>query len=1040
MSCELAPTGRCTSGHLFELHRTIELRLFHSYAGHPSYRGRKRWGPAGALVTTVLIALVLNALLLGGLLQGSAGAAPLATPSRSTTIALTADETRLVVVNREANSVSIIRVKDELGNDVNPPEKLAEIALGVVEPRCVAVHPDDEVAYVTNALTADVSVISLIELREVLPRIPVGTEPRGCALTPNGSLLYVANHTEGTVSIIDTSSALSPIPDGAVQVGRNPTAVAITNDGDDDDGDETVFVTQIFAELIDGGPGEARDLGKQGVVQAFQAGNANPQITKITLSPIADSGFNASRSNFCPSTHPAHIANQIYCPDPTLPATDPVNAENPQGVFPNQLLSALIRGNRLYLPNIGAQPEPPEVFNVNVQALVSVVDTGALAEVVAERVNLNEQIAVETAAPPPSLDKTFGNDLVAIDANLNGDTFLIVSRGGNQVFRAKLGAAGKLDLLDAAQTKVDCRLQTGNLPSGVAMRQDGTRAYANNEANFSVTSMNTDDGICLTLQLDISSSEPPPPGTQDHAVLVGKLAFFTALGIPDSDIFGTPIREFFPRNFKGKMSKDAWSSCGSCHPDGLADGVTWSFGTGPRQTKPLDGMFNKFTNMEDQGLLNWSAIRGSNTDFNANSRVTQGGCGFASDDFDPGQCFAKGNTTLANPAIYDHGITQGGGGRGAGALDAQTFWIFFAVRALQQPQPSDVEAGRTVFEANCASCHGGAKWTKSQIFHRDNPAVVAQNGPPLDPGVTRLPVTLNIPGVPANELFSFTCNDRTFKYLEDVGTFDVDDPLEIRDNAAASTAFGVNGFNPPSLLSVNYHAPYLHRGQAQTLEDVFALHGLGAGASGFPPTTTIATELTASQRADLLEFLKSIDGTTAQFRSAGDDFRDELRLQGTCPPSTQITDEFAEPTEKSRSTDPTPVMGGPAGTFTLVKEFCNPGPNTLTLLQSVTTVLTGGNILLNRDGGTPADVGSVLTFPSIDGFADRLLGPNECVDVTYKIGLATSDQFEFFVEVVGAILEPAPTAQAQTVAQTTGGSANKKRDKGRPIALLRGGL
>ena len=33
---------------------------------------------------------------------------------------------------------------------------------------------------------------------------------------------------------------------------------------------------------------------------------------------------------------------------------------------------------------------------------------------------------------------------MAIDANLAGDTFLIVSRGGNQVFRAKLGADGKL--------------------------------------------------------------------------------------------------------------------------------------------------------------------------------------------------------------------------------------------------------------------------------------------------------------------------------------------------------------------------------------------------------------------------------------------------------------------------------------------------------------------------------------------------------------------------------------------------------------------
>jgi YVTN family beta-propeller protein len=860
--------------------------------------------------------------------KSSASSSTASTPSRSTTIALTSDESRLVVANREANTISVIQVRGgsgtltekitetmnetevkesrevrngteakksteaegkssteaQIGTEVTEdqdiaPRKLAEIAVGL-EPRCVAVHPTDKWAYVTNGISGTVSVVDLTQF-QVVETIKVGTEPRGCALTPSGALLYVANHTEGSVSIVNTTSSTVV---GTVLIGRNPTAIAITNDGDSDDTDETVFVTQIFAELdptfVDpfGLGAEVRDLGKRGVVHAFPAGNGNPPISKITLSPLADSGFTASRSNFCPGTHPAHILQQVFCPDPAVAATDPENANNPQGVFPNQLLSALIRGSRLYLPNIGAQPEPPQKFDVNVQALVYAVDTDALAEVVAEHVNLNQQIVVETAAPPPSLDRTFGNDIVAIDANLAGDTFLIVSRGGNQVFRAALDpATGQLDILNTAKTRVDCRVQTGNLPSGVAMRRDGTRAYANNEASFSVTSMNIEAGLCLTLQLDIPSSEPPAPGTLEHAQLVGKVAFFTALGIPDNEIFGTEIRDIVPRNFKGKQSKDAWSSCGSCHPDGLSDGVTWSFGTGPRQTKPLDGMFSKITNMSDVGILNWSAVRGSNTDFNANSRATQGGCGFASDDFDPGQCFVKGNTTLANPAIYDHGITQGA----SEALDAQTLWIFFAVRALNQPQPINVGAGRAVFETRCASCHGGARWTKNQIFHRDNPAAVAQNAAPLDPGVTRLPVTSG--GPLANEFFSFTCNSLTFKYLEDVGTFDVDSSLEIRDNAAASTAFGVNGFSPPSLLSVNYHAPYLHRGQAQTLEAVFPLHGLGAGAAGFPPTTTIATELTPLQQANLLAFLRSIDGTTEHFRSEGDDFRDGLRLQGPCP-------------------------------------------------------------------------------------------------------------------------------------------------------------
>jgi len=295
-------------------------------------------------------------------------------------------------------------------------------------------------------------------------------------------------------------------------------------------------------------------------------------------------------------------------------------------------------------------------------------------------------------------------------------------------------------------------------------------------------------------------------------------------------------------------------------------------------------MFSK-RSPDDQRILNWSAVRGSNTDFNANSRATQNGCGFASDDFDPGSCFAKRQATLANPAIYDHGITHGG----SDALDAQTLWIFAAVRPLHQPQDHPNATGREVFATNCASCHGGAKWTKSEIFHRDNPAAVSQNGATLDAGVTRLAPAPPVAGAPANELFSFTCNNRTFKYLEDVGTFDVANPLELRDNAAASTAFGRNGFNVPSLLSINYHAPYLHRGQAQTLEEVFMLHGLGAGASGFPPTTTIQTQLNAIDRANLLTFLKSIDGTTASLRSEGDEFRDSLRLQGTCPPPAAMT-------------------------------------------------------------------------------------------------------------------------------------------------------
>ena len=360
-------------------------------------------------------------------------------------------------------------------------------------------------------------------------------------------------------------------------------------------------------------------------------------------------------------------------------------------------------------------------------------------------------------------------------------------------------------------------------------------------------------------QLDIDSAEPPAPGSFEHAVLVGKLAFFTALGIPDNDIFGTPIRDFVPRNFKGKMSKDAWSSCGSCHPDGLADGVTWSFGTGPRQTIPLDGMFSK-QSPDDQRVLNWSAVRGSNTDFNANSRVTQGGCGFASDDFDPGQCFAKGNTTLANPAIYDHGITHGG----SDALDAQTL-VDLRRRAAATPAAARCERRwRLVGTSLRPIAHpatAGAKWTKSEIFHRDNPAAVAQNGAPLDPGVTRLPVTINVPGAPANEFKSFTCNDADLQLSRRCG--DVRCQQSPGDPGQRRGQHGVWGEWIATAVVVQYQLPRAVPAPRPGPDPGGCLPAAWVGTGSDSAGDTIQTELTALERANLLAFLRSIDGTTA---------------------------------------------------------------------------------------------------------------------------------------------------------------------------------
>ena len=479
--------------------------------------------------------------------------------------------------------------------------------------------------------------------------------------------------------------------------------------------------------------------------------------------------------------------------------------------------------------------------------------------------NFSNQIKTETqpANQRASLGRLFANDIVAIDANEAGTDFLIVSRGGNYVLRATGGT--NIPLTINAPGVV--RFQTGNIPNGVAINPNGRLAYVNNEVGCSVSILDLQSNTVL--QRDVESCTLPDPGSHEHGVRLGKLVFFTALGVPDNGLVGTPIRNIVPLAFRGKQSDNGWSTCASCHPKGLSDHVTWMFGDGPRGAIPLDALYSKINVAHDTHINNWSAVRDSVTDFNNNSRGVQGGCGFASDNFaaslntciehgvGPFTAGVNGPGTRANPAIFDHGVSQGA----SEALDFETLWAQ-TVRTLNQPSGNadQVAAGRDVFAANCVSCHGGAKWTKSQVLYLNNPALdkaFAAGGTPRDPGLS----------IVANQAVSYQdakVDTGVLKFLENIGTFSAANPIEIRQNGAAP--LGAAGFNVPSLLGVNVNAPYFHNGSAQTLEEVFSQHGFGAG--------TISSTINVADQSSLLAFLKSIDGRTALFQSDGDIFKD----------------------------------------------------------------------------------------------------------------------------------------------------------------------
>ena len=210
-------------------------------------------------------AVLLGGVLAGGMTIGQAWAA--GDDPRSTSIALNRGGTLLFVANREADSLTVFAVGPPGPNVLT---KLAEVPVGE-EPVCVA--SDGLRAFVVNAVSGTVSVVELIGVGVFgkTVDIPVGTEPRGCALS--GTRLFVTNFTEGTVSVIDTNS--KKVVD-TVPVGGNPYGITVV--GND------VFVTQFFARLIDGGPGEGFDDGKEGVVQHFLRNNFN--LDEITLAPL----------------------------------------------------------------------------------------------------------------------------------------------------------------------------------------------------------------------------------------------------------------------------------------------------------------------------------------------------------------------------------------------------------------------------------------------------------------------------------------------------------------------------------------------------------------------------------------------------------------------------------------------------------------------------------------------------------------------------------------------------------------------------------
>jgi mono/diheme cytochrome c family protein len=326
--------------------------------------------------------------------------------------------------------------------------------------------------------------------------------------------------------------------------------------------------------------------------------------------------------------------------------------------------------------------------------------------------------------------------------------------------------------------------------------------------------------VVATLQ----SAKLPAPGTFADKVHIGKELYNTSIGTFDAAP-GTLDA------IVGRMSNNGWGSCAGCHtPTGLSDNVVWIFGGGPRRTIPQHTDFDQtVADRSTMRILNWSAERDEQEDFELNIRGVSGGKGLI--------VLADGTTPDTAVANFVPLASAGRNQlkvRGVSAWDAIKAFQQFGIRSPISPTKAtepDVISGRALFAAgNCQSCHGGPQWTSGLVTFT----------PPPGAGVV-------------------DAKGQVTAQLRSVGSFDPASFNEVRANAGAP--LGADGFVPGSLLSLHaFPQVFFHNGAATSLDQV--MNNVTHRSAGTGGVDTLSN---AADRAKIVKFIQSIDASTVAF-------------------------------------------------------------------------------------------------------------------------------------------------------------------------------
>jgi YVTN family beta-propeller protein len=292
-------------------------------------------------------------------------------PSVSSSISLSQDGQTLWVANLDANSVTAV-------NTVTL-QAATPISVGH-EPSALAVAPNGTVVVVNR----QDGTISLLE-HGLRSDVFVGAEPGGVALSPSGRTAFVTVSGKNAVAVVDLSSKL---PIRSIAVGRMPWAIAVTDDGDDQDDDETVIVAHRMARLRTSGI-EGKDQGKEAWLSLIEG-------LKVSETPIAPYGFG----------------------------------------YANALEGLNVLGDKVFIAHLLNSPELPRDFEHTVSGAVSTVSLSSASELQARRVHIND--------PDFSTPINFPN---ALALNPSGSRAYLTLGGTNAVMGINLENPEKPKLL-----------------------------------------------------------------------------------------------------------------------------------------------------------------------------------------------------------------------------------------------------------------------------------------------------------------------------------------------------------------------------------------------------------------------------------------------------------------------------------------------------------------------------------------------------------------------------------------------------------------